>query len=231
MLERYPVSYLPARRRRWVRNSGIPSQMVGLNFSGVRPTLDDVDRHGVAKRWLEGALRGQVIAEPGSRGCGKGLRLWGPPGHGKTTIAAAILGTLIERIDEAHLKGEGKHVDRPFAFAQFSHLINLRGRAMRPDVSEDDLFEWDCLMGNSRQREHNVRVLVIDDLGKEYATKWTETQFENLLRRRYYLGYPTIVTTNMPPAKWAANYGEATSSFAREAFLDLEIVSPTGDRR
>jgi len=45
------------------------------------------------------------------------------------------------------------------------------------------------------------------------------------LRTRFNHGLPTIVTTNIKLENWAASYGDATESFANEAFYYLPMVA------
>jgi hypothetical protein len=52
-----------------------------------------------------------------------------------------------------------------------------------------------------------------------------------VLRTRFNKGLPTIVTTNIKLEDWAALYGDATESFANEAFVYIPIASSSGDLR
>jgi DNA replication protein DnaC len=76
----------------------------------------------------------------------------------------------------------------------------------------------------------NVRVLVLDDLGKEYkGSGFNDASFDEILRSRYDRALPTIVTTNVMRDDWKHQYGEAMGSFAFEAFRRVEIIGE--DRR
>jgi DNA replication protein DnaC len=70
----------------------------------------------------------------------------------------------------------------------------------------------------------NVRVLVLDDLGKEYGSKYDDYSFDDILRSRYDKGLPTIVTTNKSREAWGTAYSEAMGSFAHEAFVRVKLV-------
>jgi DNA replication protein DnaC len=85
-------------------------------------------------------------------------------------------------------------------------------------------YELDGFHGRSKFDWLNVRVLVIDDLGKEYGSKYDDTSFDEILRLRYDKGLPTIVTTNVRLENWEAKYGEAMGSFANEAFVRVPII-------
>ena len=83
----------------------------------------------------------------------------------------------------------------------------------------------DGFHGRAKEDWLNVRVLVIDDLGKEYkGAGYNDASFDEVLRSRYDKGLPTIITTNVPRENWAAHYGEAMGSFAYEAFNRVEIT-------
>jgi DNA replication protein DnaC len=85
-------------------------------------------------------------------------------------------------------------------------------------------YEIDGLHGRSKFDWLNVRILVIDDLGKEYGSKYDDTSFDEILRLRYDKGLPTIVTTNVRLENWEGKYGEAMGSFANEAFVRVPII-------
>jgi DNA replication protein DnaC len=80
---------------------------------------------------------------------------------------------------------------------------------------------------------YNIRILVIDDVGKEHASGsgWQRTMLHHILRTRFNNGLPTIVTTNLALDAWNAAYGDATESFIREAFATIELASTQGDLR
>ena len=82
----------------------------------------------------------------------------------------------------------------------------------------------DGFHGRSRFDWLNVRILVIDDLGKEYGSKYDDASFDEILRLRYDKALPTIVTTNVKLENWEAQYSEAMASFAQEAFVRVPII-------
>ena len=90
--------------------------------------------------------------------------------------------------------------------------------------SEDILLAG--LFGEADDDAYNIRVLVLDDVGKEHVAKhseWQKSMLHHLLRTRFNNGLPTIVTTNASLDSWASLYGDATESFAREAFSYLVV--------
>ena len=93
-----------------------------------------------------------------------------------------------------------------------------------PEDKRNMVYELDGLHGRSKFDWLNVRILVIDDLGKEYGSKYDDTSFDEILRLRYDKGLPTIVTTNVSLENWEAQYKEAMASFAQEAFVRVPIL-------
>jgi DNA replication protein DnaC len=88
-------------------------------------------------------------------------------------------------------------------------------------------------LGESLDDAYNVRVLVLDDVGKEHASLsgWQKSMLHHVLRTRYNNGLPTIVTTNVELKNWSGLYGEATESFANEAFMYLNMDNINDLRR
>ena len=93
-----------------------------------------------------------------------------------------------------------------------------------PEDRREEMSFIDGMHGRSRQDWFNVRILVIDDLGKEYGSKYDDSSFDEILRARYDKALPTIVTTNVRLENWEGKYGEAMASFAHEAFTRVPIV-------
>lgn len=92
----------------------------------------------------------------------------------------------------------------------------------------DDLRPGD----DSRQRIRDcqtTRLLVIDDLGAEKSSEWTQERFYSVVDHRYANCLPLIVTGNLPPSKLAEQTGDRAASRLAEM---CTVVPMTGaDRR
>lgn len=101
----------------------------------------------------------------------RGLVLQGKVGRGKTYAACAIL--------IAHLE------DYPVRFA------TMQGVLRDIQATYNGVERIDSVIARYR----NVRVLVIDDFGKEQPTKWSLPIMFEIIDGRYSSGKPTIYTT------------------------------------
>jgi len=114
---------------------------------------------------------------------------------------------------------------RPIFYLTMTDLLWKKKAAF--DADEDErkklTYEMEGFHGRSTDDRMNVRVLVLDDLGKEYGSKYDSFSFDEILRYRYDRGLPTIVTTNTPRADWGSKYGPAMGSFVNEAFRRIEL--------
>jgi DNA replication protein DnaC len=220
----FTLDTVKVRRRTWLQIASIPKARLGW-------TLDDcTDAPKTAlegvRKWLTAVSEGKIILATGKPHCGRGLLLYGQPGRGKTTLAlAAIQDMLLNFPLETFMPSEGKVLIRPCYFATFNDIIDLKGQLIGDDSLEDEQRLYDGMMGNCKEDAYNIRVLIIDDLGKEhaYTSGWQKSILHHILRTRFNNGFPTIVTTNIARDDWAEVYGEATGSFAKEAFIYLPI--------
>ena len=226
-----PLSELPVRRSTWIRLANIPKARIGWEFSDcVDVTTADLD---ACKNWVRLVRAGKVIRAEGARACGKGLMLVGKPGQGKTALALTIIQEMLRTFSfEPFVVEEGMSIVKPCYFITFSDIVALKGSLIsNPNDEQERLFLG--LHGDCSDDAYNVRVLVIDDVGKEHtsASGWQSTLLHDILRSRFSNGLPTIVTTNLPVKAWEAEYGSATGSFIHEAFATIELESIRGDLR
>jgi DNA replication protein DnaC len=106
----------------------------------------------------------------------KGLCLIGPPGIGKTHIAAAVLRQLVT---EKHVRG---------LFYDVRDLLRVIRSTYNPVVRTAEMDIIRPVM--------NAELLVLDDLGAEKPSEWVEETMNLIVNTRYNERRPTIFTTN-----------------------------------
>ncbi len=128
---------------------------------------------------------------------GVGLYIWGPNGTGKSYVAAALL----------------KHAWRTWRLAGYCvTATQLNGCWI--DDEEAHPGSEETVVG----RSYSIRLLVVDDLGKEHRTKsgFAETKLSALLRHRSRNQQTTIITTNMNPVEFGKAYSSSTKQLMKE---------------
>ena len=222
---------LKVRRRSWLQIASVPDARLGWTLDDCTDTeASDIDK---IRRWIKSVEDGKIIRAVGSKACGRGLLLCGQPGRGKTTLALAVIQEMITKFPlESFSPSENKVLIRPCYFATFNDIIDLKGELMDDFTPEAENL-YNGMLGECKDDAYNIRVLIIDDLGKEHASLsgWQKNLLHHVLRTRFNNGLPTIVTTNIELKNWAGLYGDATESFANEAFSYLPITVAKGDLR
>ena len=226
----YSLDSLAPSIRSYINKASLPMKTIGLELSDLKPyeggVLDGV------RAWIDTVNSGRVIKAVGEPTCGMGLLFVGSPGHGKTTLASTALQELLRGIPREVIGSQERFPSRPAYFTDYPRFLRLQKRQWDPEADEVEATLLDGLYGDAPDHL-NVKILILDDLGKEYRTSsgWSENTFDALLRSRFNAGLPTIITTNTPVQNWADVYGEPMASFAHEAFLPYVITSKEGDRR
>jgi DNA replication protein DnaC len=236
----YDLSELSSLKRHWLlRTSNIPRRFLGLTPEDLvaktgefPPEIND---------WLDQVMQGEIIKEIGGLGItGTGLLFDGAPGLGKTTHAVTTLMEVVRRLPDEDREAQNILAintenfgfnARPIYYMTFPEFLSRKKALIDadPETKKQLMLEMEGFHGRATEDSLNVRVLVLDDLGKEYGSKYDDTSFDEVLRARYDKALPTIITTNVAREKWAAQYGEAMGSFAHEAFTRVRIMGE--DRR
>jgi len=222
----FKLTDLKLRRRTWIKLANIPEKRIGWTLADCTEVA--TDKMQMINRWYKAVKDHEVIRATGNNRCGKGLLLWGEPGHGKTTLALSIVQEMLTTFSlEDFDAKDGAALIRPCYFATFNDILALKGMTMENSATEDQEVLFQGILGECSNDAYNIRVLIIDDLGKEHTSLsgWQSSMFHHILRTRFNKGLPTIVTTNIKLENWASEYGDATESFANEAFVYLPINS------
>jgi DNA replication protein DnaC len=134
---------------------------------------------------------------------GIGIILSGSFGTGKTMAMNLLLKDLV-------------HAGYSCFGTTFTGMVEMFTSGWR-SASDQRRFE---------QKIVNSKILLLDDLGKEFRTKTNlaESTFDSVLRRRVQDGKPTLLTTNMLLAEMETGYGAAIFSLLREVSITEEVT-------
>jgi DNA replication protein DnaC len=229
----FKIEALPPIKRYWLaKNSNIPVRYLQWDFEDIEKDMGTIPTD--LTDWMNDLLSGEIIMKAGNLGkTGLGILFDGSPGRGKTTHAVAILNEFIRALPEDDRASALMHVPpssyghkfRPIYYMTYTDFL-YRKKAIfdaDSDIRASLQDEMDGFHGRCRDDAYNVRLLVLDDLGKEYGSKYDDYSFDDILRTRYDKGLPTIITTNVEMEKWDKMYSEAMGSFAHEAFLRVKL--------
>ena len=133
----------------------------------------------------------------------KGILLFGLPGRGKSHLIAALSKKWIE-------------ADLTVAFQSTSVLIGLLRRGY-----DDDVFDERLQMVSSQ-----AQILVLDDLGAEKRTEWSEEKIYMIVDTRLSAKLPLFVTTNLTEQELEVRYHPRIVSRLREMCTWIPVGGP-----
>lgn len=164
-------------RARWER---------ALAASDMSPLLRSLDFAGYDATYNHAALslmanwtKGLSCAREGHLAFPAWVLLYGGTGTGKTHLLAAAFNVLL---------GAGRYPLYTVVPALLDHI--------REGLDEPDSREYGARFRAVRSTE----ILLLDDLGAERSSAWSDELLFKLLDYRYREGLPTLVATNLIPA-------------------------------
>ena len=72
--------------------------------------------------------------------------------------------------------------------------------------------------------KRKIDLLIIDDLGTELTNSFTNSELFNILNTRLLSGKKTIISTNLSPMQWCANYAQRIFSRIFDRFKMVKFI-------
>ena len=120
----------------------------------------------------------------------QGLFMYGKTGLGKTHLSLAIANEVINRGYDVYYGSIQSIMDK----LEGEHF----GRLPREDSIKEDILTCD--------------LLIIDDLGTEFSTQFTNAELYNIINSRMLASLPTIISTNLNMNEVAEKYSQRVAS-------------------
>jgi len=205
-----------------LHRSGVFSRCLDYSFdnfreaSGNRRAFDRVQRFGDDFTYEE-----KDTGVGNHRG--RGLYLYGPPGGGKTHLAAALIRHVLARHPEAFIK------DLEFDyFSQTEFDEEMRQQGIESPFfmisSQDYLMSQKLLFGKREQFTFiqevcRYELLILDDLGTEPVSFWSVQELLYLVCFRYNNLKATVYTSNYDLSQLLDKYRKQTSTHISEKLI------------
>lgn len=189
--------------------SNLSSQLKDQSFKTFDFSLysEEVDAaYGVSPRaHMKGILDKCIAFVNHFEATNQNLLFWGAPGLGKTFLSTCIAKELIKK---------GYSVIYETAYQTFSMLEELKFK--RTDDTEKLKFKAEKL--------YTCDLLILDDLGSEFSTQYTNAALFDILNSRLITGKKTVINTNLSVSEIEQKYSERVASRILGHYVLLHFV-------
>ena len=189
--------------------SNLSSQLADQSFDTFDLSLYSSQPEGTwpvsPKEHMEGILNTCKKFVENFDTSGDNLLFYGAPGLGKTFLSTCIAKELIKK---------GHSVIYETAYQTFSMLESMKFR--RTEDYEKLKFKVDKL--------YTCDLLILDDLGSEFSTQYTNATLFDILNSRLISGKKTVLNTNLSVSDFETKYSERVVSRILGNYVLLHFI-------